>query len=70
MALYGSANTLIDCIISGNTATGDVIGGGAFIGGPMNTLTDCKISGNSTMGYDGGIELTGTIHAYRLHHQR
>jgi len=54
----GSSPTIMDCIITGNTAIMD--GGGIFydgfgLGGPSPTITSCEISGNTAGHYGGGI---------------
>jgi CSLREA domain-containing protein len=53
---FGSALTLTDVVISGNTSNN---GGGLYNQGNV-TLTNCKIVGN-TAGIGGGIQNTGTL---------
>jgi len=50
--LYGG--TLRNCIVTNNTATDNVCGGGVFIGGP-GTIENCLITGNSGFHYSGGV---------------
>ncbi|MBM3324355.1 MAG: T9SS type A sorting domain-containing protein, partial [Calditrichaeota bacterium] len=48
-----------DCIISGNSASGD--GGGVQSENTSLTITNCSISGNSAGTYGGGINLYGSV---------
>ena len=76
--IYGSGNvTLIDCLISGNTAyshgtngSQDSRGGGIYVSGTLN-LIRCNIKGNQAKAsaswgtgkaYGGGIYVSGTMH--------
>ena len=50
--------TVMDCIISGNTAS---YGGGGIINGGTMTVTNSAILGNTTYSYGGGIGNGGTM---------
>lgn len=52
----GATGTLIDCIITGNTA--DVFGGGVSNRGTA-VLTNCTISGNNAVHHGGGVNNSG-----------
>ncbi len=60
---YGSALTVVRCVITGNYARG---GGGVAIYGSQPTFIDCEISGNASLFYPGGVEigLGSTLTAY------
>ena len=58
------SDTLTNCAISGNAATGqqayDQSGGGLYLGiGNNTTLMNCTVSGNSALGNGGGIATYG-----------
>ena len=65
--VYGGAPTLVDCVISDNTAITDnddtPLGGGLYVTDATLTMTGCTVSGHVDLGMGGGLyaaDNTGT----------
>ncbi len=51
---YDSNPTILNCIITGNTASGGEGGGGIYCAAANPTIINCTITGNTSTGFGGG----------------
>ena len=51
---YNSNPTILNCVITGNTANGGEGGGGIYCALANPTITNCTITGNTSTGFGGG----------------
>jgi predicted outer membrane repeat protein len=57
----GSATTLTDCVISGNTSlNASYSGGGVYVSNGVLTMTGCTVTNNTGALFGGGVAFSGT----------